>query len=92
MSLFYCHIVKPSIDIEPGQGLKHQYLNQLIDFLASEEGTSQTDLDLIRQIETGKLQRHPALHGVACPNIFIYLLRFFPLALVFELCIVGVGL
>jgi|OrbCmetagenome_4_1107370.scaffolds.fasta_scaffold299806_1 hypothetical protein len=69
MSLFFCHTVKPCMDIEPGHGLKLQYLNQLIDFLASKEGTSQRDLEMIKQISTGKLQRHPALHGVAGPTL-----------------------
>jgi hypothetical protein len=33
--------------------------------MASEEGTNEKDLDMVRQICTGRLQRHPALHGVA---------------------------
>ena len=64
MELFFSTIVKPCLDIEPGAALKQTYLNQLLDYLASEEGTGQRDLDLVRDICSGKLQRHPALHGV----------------------------
>ena len=65
LSMFIAHTVLPCTECEPGHGLKESYLNRLVDFLACEEGTSATDLELVRQICTGKLQRHPAVHGVA---------------------------
>ena len=65
MELFWMHTVKPSIECEPGHGLKESYLNKLVDFLSAEPGTSSKDLELVRQICTGKIQRHPVLHGVA---------------------------
>jgi len=64
MELFFSTVVKPCLDIEPGAALKETYLNKLLDYLACEEGTGQRDLDLVRDICSGKLQRHPALHGV----------------------------
>ena len=65
LDLFFNLTVKPCIDIEPGDGLKQSYVNTLINYMASEEGTNEKDLDMVRQICTGRLQRHPALHGVA---------------------------
>lgn len=64
MEMFYAQIIKPALEVEPGHGVKEAYLNKLINYLACEEGTSSRDLDLVRQICTGRLQRHPALHGV----------------------------
>ena len=64
MEMFYAQIVEPALEVEPGHGVKEAYLNKLINYLACEEGTSSRDLDLVRQICTGRLQRHPALHGV----------------------------
>ena len=63
LEMFMIHTVQPCIDCEPGHALKESYLNRLIDFMASEEGTSRADLDMVRQICTGKIRRHPALHG-----------------------------
>ena len=65
MELFWMHTVKPSIECEPGHGLKESYLNKLVDFLSAEPGTSSQDLELVKQICTGKIQRNPVLHGVA---------------------------
>ena len=66
LDLFFSQTVRPCIDTEPGAGLKEAYLQKLIDFLASDPNTSTRDLDMIQSICSGKLQRHPALHGVAC--------------------------
>lgn len=65
MEMFFAQVVQPCLDIEPGAGLKEAYLNKLLCFLASEEGTGPRDLDLVRDIVTGKVQRRPALHGAA---------------------------
>ena len=64
LEYFYATTVRPSIDCEPGHGLKETYLNQLLNFLANDGNTSSKDLDIVRSICTGKIQRHPALHGV----------------------------
>lgn len=66
MELFYWQTVKPAIECEPGSGLKEQYLNQLVDFLSCDPNTSAKDVEMIKSICTGKMQRHPALHGVIC--------------------------
>jgi len=65
-NLFYSQTVRPCIDTEPGAGLKEAYLQKLLDYLSSDPNTNHRDLDMIQQICSGKLQRHPALHGVAC--------------------------
>ena len=65
LALFFAHMVKPCMEVEPGQSLKMSYVNKLIDYMASEEGTSGADLEMVRQICAGKLQRHPAMHGVS---------------------------
>lgn len=64
LQLFFGQWVQPCIDSEPGHPIKHQCLEKLLGYLSREESTSQSDLDMVRAIVTGKLSRHPAIHGV----------------------------
>ena len=62
--MFHLHTVRPCLDCEPGHCLKEKYLQQLVNYMQNDPNSSEKDLELVKQVVTGKLSRHPALHGV----------------------------
>ena len=64
LELFVAVYVRPSLDAEPGQSIKHAHLEKLLAFMGRDPTTSSADLNLVRAIVTGEVSRHPAVQGV----------------------------
>ena len=64
MEHFFIHIVKPCIDVEPFTGMKGMYLEKLLKYMSNDPNTPQCDMQLVSQVVTGSISRHPGLHGM----------------------------
>ena len=64
MRLFYAETVQPCLDTEPGHPIKRKCIDRLLLFLTNDPNTSSFDVRLVKEIVTGRLNRHPAIQGV----------------------------
>ena len=61
---FYTTVVSPCLEVEPGAEIKSLQLEKVLDFMRSEEGTTNNDIQLVKAIVSHQVHRHPVLHGV----------------------------
>lgn len=56
-------VVTPCMSVEPGMCVQDHLLQRLLDYMGSQPDSDPQDLQLVRAIVTGRVARHPAVHG-----------------------------
>ncbi len=62
---YFCmHVVKVCIDVQPWHGCKEATMERMLQYMASDPNVPRLDLALVRNVVTGDISRHPAIHGM----------------------------
>ena len=64
MKMFHMLTIKPCVDVEPTASIKDIQLQQALKFLQGDPNSTSKDLLFMKQMITGKITRHPGLHGL----------------------------